>query len=225
MATHKPPGRSAENPVAAPGYCASLHHPHMNWLAHLYLSEPTPAFRVGNLLPDLLPRTDLATLPAMFHAGIACHRRIDAFTDAHPIVRRSIARIPPPFRRFGGIFVDVLYDHFLTLDWAAHSRAPLRPFLAQVYGAFADCRPLLPAVANERLAQICAEDWLGSYRELDGVRRALDRLGQRLRKPRALGDAIPLLHAEHAALRADFREFFPALARHAAASPPGRVVT
>ena len=35
----------------------------MNWLAHLYLSEPTPAFRIGNLLPDLAAAPVLSRCP------------------------------------------------------------------------------------------------------------------------------------------------------------------
>ncbi|MEI9895635.1 MAG: hypothetical protein WDN28_17535 [Chthoniobacter sp.] len=61
----------------------------MNWLAHLYLSEPNAAFRLGNLLPDLASATALAGLPGEFQAGIQRHRRIDAFTDRHPVFRRS----------------------------------------------------------------------------------------------------------------------------------------
>jgi acyl carrier protein phosphodiesterase len=35
----------------------------MNWLAHLYLSEPSAEFRVGNLLPDLTGADKLVDLP------------------------------------------------------------------------------------------------------------------------------------------------------------------
>ena len=89
----------------------------MNWLAHLHLSEPTSAFRLGNVLPDLVPARDLANLPEAFQRGIKCHHRIDAFTDAHPKFRQSVARLSPRFRRFGGIIVDVFYDHFLAVNW------------------------------------------------------------------------------------------------------------
>jgi acyl carrier protein phosphodiesterase len=34
----------------------------MNWLAHLHLSEASPAFRLGNILPDLAPAPELAHL-------------------------------------------------------------------------------------------------------------------------------------------------------------------
>ncbi|WP_395734591.1 hypothetical protein [Prosthecobacter sp.] len=62
----------------------------MNWLAHLYLSEPEVEFRVGNLLPDWVGPWEMVGLAEGFQRGIARHRRIDAFTDAHPVVRREV---------------------------------------------------------------------------------------------------------------------------------------
>jgi len=84
----------------------------MNWLSHLYLSEPNPAFRIGNLLPDLAPMSALSDLPSEFLRGIKQHRRIDAFTDSHAIFRRSISRVGPEFRRYGGILVDIFLRSF-----------------------------------------------------------------------------------------------------------------
>src|SRR5690348_4103786 len=100
----------------------------MNWLAHLYLSEANPEFRLGNLLADIASRESLVSLPEAFQRGIAQHRRIDAFTDSHPVVRRSIQRFNPPLRRFGNILCDVFYDHFLARDWDSYSSEPLSPF-------------------------------------------------------------------------------------------------
>src|SRR6266850_1875154 len=123
----------------------------MNWLAHLYLSEPNPEFRLGNLLADIAPDRSLASLPAAFQRGIAQHRRIDAFTDSHPVVRRSIQRFAPPFRRFGSIVCDVFYDHFLARDWDSYSSEPLSTFAQSVYGSFDAYRPLISPEAFSRL--------------------------------------------------------------------------
>jgi len=116
----------------------------MNWLAHLYLSEPDPAFRLGNLLPDLIPARSLTSLPAEFQKGVGQHRRIDAFTDSHPVVRRSIQRIEPSSRRFGGILCDIFYDHFLARDWASYSSQLLPEFARTIYASFDQYRASIP---------------------------------------------------------------------------------
>jgi acyl carrier protein phosphodiesterase len=180
----------------------------MNWLAHLFLSEPTPAFRIGNLLPDILPWPELKSLGEEFQRGILRHREIDAFTDSHPIVRRSILLLGPTYRRFGGILTDIFYDHFLACDWRRYSDMSLDDFSAAIYLSFDSLDSDLPPTARLRLQQIKAADLLCSYRDLHGIRRALDGIGRRLRRPAPLGDSIAELERHYDHLHADFTEFF-----------------
>jgi acyl carrier protein phosphodiesterase len=186
----------------------------MNWLAHLYLSEPNPQFRIGNLLPDLVPASALSGLSPDILRGADQHRRIDAFTDRHPVVRRSISRVTPDFRRFGGILVDVFYDHFLARDWENYSSTPLQEFTAEIYDSFDRCRPEIPPEALVHLKHMRESDWLCAYREIDGILTALERLGLRFRRPVPLGNAISVLRDNYDELHADFSAFFPELMSH-----------
>jgi acyl carrier protein phosphodiesterase len=186
----------------------------MNWLAHLFLSEPSSEFRIGNLLPDILSAPEIQAIPREFHRGIACHRAIDRFTDLHPVFRRSTRRIAPPFRKYGGILVDIFYDHFLAASWSDHAKIPLRQLAAETYAAIETHRDDLPRRAYTRLIQIKSGDWLCSYGNLDGVRRALAGIGLRLRRPRELGGAVEQLRLHYGDLRLDFEEFFPELLSH-----------
>lgn len=117
----------------------------MNWLAHLYLSEANPQFRVGNLLPDLASAAQLAGLGESFQRGIRCHREIDRFTDAHPRFKSCMSRFPPPYRRYGGVLTDIYFDHFLARDWLEYSGVSLNSFIDEVYRdiefACRNCQP------------------------------------------------------------------------------------
>jgi acyl carrier protein phosphodiesterase len=186
----------------------------MNWLAHLFLSEPNAAFRMGNLLPDLVPAASLRALPAEILRGVECHRRIDAFTDSHPVVRRSIARLVSPHRRFGGVLMDMFYDHFLAVDWESYSAVGLEQFTRSVYADFEANWHEIPPAATETLQRMRDADWLGSYQEIANVRIALDRIGSRLRKPQPLGGSVAELERNYGAFRSDFTEFFPELRAH-----------
>jgi acyl carrier protein phosphodiesterase len=186
----------------------------MNWLAHLLLSEPTPAFRIGNLLPDFVRPALLAGLPLDFQRGIECHRRIDAFTDSHPVVRRSTSRFDPPYRRFAGILVDVFYDHYLARDWTVHASIPLATFVTEVYVGIELYRDQLPSLGYARLSQMKSDDWLSSYGDLSGIEMALQRIGMRLRRPFDLAAGISVLDRNYGAFQADFEEFFPKLRAH-----------
>ncbi len=190
----------------------------MNWLAHLYLSEPDPAFRIGNLLPDILSYSHLTALPESFQRGIQQHRLIDAFTDTHPIFKQSIRRIPESHRRYGGVLVDMFYDHVLAREWSTYSSQPLPEFAAEVYRSFEIFKPQLPPEIWPRLEGMRHVDLLCSYRELPGIAAALDRISSRLRRPIPLAEATVILENHYHAFRTDFEKFFPELKAHVAGS-------
>jgi acyl carrier protein phosphodiesterase len=186
----------------------------MNWLAHLVLSDPLPAFRVGNVLADILPIGEIRQLPKPFQGGIVRHRAIDSFTDKHPVFRRSIARLDPHYRRFGGVVMDIFYDHLLTARWAEHSDTQLSEFVAQFHSDVESCRQEIPAGAYTILHRMRTGAWLTSYGTIDGVRLTLNRMSQRLRRPFDLGSAADELVIHYDALEQDFAEFFPQIRSH-----------
>jgi acyl carrier protein phosphodiesterase len=191
----------------------------MNYLAHLYLADGTDESLIGNLMADFVKGNAHLALPAGVRRGIRLHRRVDAFTDTHPVVQRSIARISPRWGWFSGIILDVYFDHLLTLDWGRYSAVPLRDFVDGVYAVLRRHLDLLPEPMREVVARMVSEDRLTSYARLDGIAQALARISDRLRKRSSrpdirLEEAMPDLAEHHEALRADFRDFFPELIRH-----------
>jgi len=186
----------------------------MNWLAHLYLSEPDAAFRVGNLLPDWLRPWELVGLPEGFQRGIARHRAIDAFTDAHPLVRQSVRRFEKPFRRYGGVLTDVFYDHFLAAGWNVHSKEPLGKFVHGFYDSVQQVQGHIPAEACAVLEHMRAGDWLCSYATLSGIETTLRRMSRRLRFPFDLAASVAVLEEQYEGFREDFEGFFPEVVAH-----------
>lgn len=186
----------------------------MNWLAHLYLSEPGVERRLGNVLADVLRGPDCSQLSLNIQRGICCHRAIDAFTDSHARVCRSRQRIRPPFRRFAGILVDIFYDHLLARHWEQYAETELTHFTHEAYAAFLAYRGKLPERVWELLRRMAAEDWLASIRDAADVDAVLRRVEKRLRRPFPLADAAGELQAREAELEEDFLSFFPELCRY-----------
>ena len=58
------------------------------------------------------------------------------------------------------------------------------------------------------------EDWLGSYRQIEGLRLALSRIGSRLSRPVDLGGAVAALEESRISFTEDFDTFFPLLQSH-----------
>jgi acyl carrier protein phosphodiesterase len=190
----------------------------VNWLAHTFLSKPKVEFRLGNLLADVMKGTARDGMPEAFLEGVKCHRSIDAFTDYHPIVHRSRARLGDKFPRVTGILIDIFYDHFLALHWERYCEGTLHGFTERVYPELRNHSLPLPERAQEMIDFILIEDRFQSYRTLEGIRDALEgvsfRLSQRIGKDYKLADSIPEFETHFDDLAGDFAEFFPLLRNH-----------
>ncbi|WP_273826216.1 MULTISPECIES: ACP phosphodiesterase [Pseudomonas] len=182
----------------------------MNYLAHLHLGGQHPEQLLGSLYGDFVKGRVEGQFTPSIEAAILLHRRIDVFTDSHPLVDQALSRFELTRRRYAGIVLDVFFDHCLARDWALYAEGPLEGFTAGVYRVLAR-EPRLPG----RLAQIApymaADDWLGSYRHFEVLGQVLRGISRRLSRPEELVHAMGELEALYEPLSEDFRLFYPQL--------------
>jgi acyl carrier protein phosphodiesterase len=183
----------------------------MNYLAHLYLAGNDAEALIGSLMGDFIKGRVDPDLPPVLRQAILQHRRIDSFTDAHPIVRRSKQRVTNEFRRYAGILIDVFYDHFLAREWSQYSDVSLEAFTDRVYELVGRHRETLPPRMQRSMHYMVRYDLLKSYRSVDGIAQALRGIETRLRRPSRLGDAVVELENTGVGFQRDFSEFFPQL--------------
>jgi acyl carrier protein phosphodiesterase len=187
----------------------------VNFLAHAYLAEGSDHAIVGSLMGDFVKGPLGGRYGAELTRALVLHRRIDTYTDAHDVVRQSRHRVSPARRRFAGVLVDVFYDHFLARHWDGYCDVPLERFTAHVYAVLHQHYALLPERLQVIAARMAATDWLASYRHVEAVGSALDRMGGRLKRGNALLRSAEELLAQYDAFEADFRIFFPDVVRFA----------
>lgn len=192
----------------------------MNFLAHLYLSEPNEPAWLGSLMGDFVKGPLDGRYGSEIGRAIALHRRIDVYTDAHPLVRASKTRISTPRRRYAGIMMDVFYDHFLAKHWDEFHDQALADFTARIYEILARNHALLPGRLQDMAPRMAQWDWLGSYADIASIYTALNRMGQRLRRGDALLNSADELVEHYAEIEADFRAFLPEVLRYARSHDP-----
>jgi acyl carrier protein phosphodiesterase len=181
----------------------------VNYLAHIYLSGNCPETMVGGLLGDFVKGPLRGERPAAVEAGISLHRKIDVYTDSLPEVKLAISRIEPPYRRFGGILVDICYDHFLAANWTTYHRKPLPDYCRDFYCLLSEYTPHLPPRAK-RFSEIAPEvQWLESYADMDKLEYILKQVGQRFKNPIPLDNAFPQLLRDYQLLHQEFTRVFP----------------
>ncbi|MCP5268914.1 MAG: DUF479 domain-containing protein [Zoogloeaceae bacterium] len=195
----------------------------MNYLAHALLAGDDRANRCGGVAGDFIKGLLPGGLPPALAAGVALHRRIDSFADAHPAFRQSRTRVSPARRRLAGIMVDVFYDHLLAVHWSRFCDEPLESYTEGLYAELHQLADFLPPRFGEVLPRMHEHNWLLSYRSADNVGLALDRMAlHRLRQPNNLAGAGEELLRDYAGFEADFLAFFPDALRFSEVVRAGR---
>jgi len=189
----------------------------MNYLAHLLLAGEDPDKKLGALMGDFT-RGRLENLarqyPPGIMQGIAVHRRIDLFTDRHSRFMQSKARFSETRRRYAGIIVDIVYDHFLSRHWDRFSVIDRREFISDVYDLLERNHHRLPERLQRASTLMITQDWLGSYHHIDQIGGVYDRMSRRLRHPNTLTGSLEEVREHYPDLERDFADFFPALVDH-----------
>ena len=191
----------------------------MNFLAHLLLAAPTDASRIGNLLGDFArgrPESLLDKFPPEVVAGIVMHRKLDRFTDEHPAFHDARALLSPERRRFAGIIVDVVFDHFLAKHWNQFSDQPLRDFIQEVYNGFDRHPDWLGEELGPLVPRIKQENWLMSYATIDGLGITFQRISIRFTRTGPILGAEQDLDAHYQSFDRAFQKFFPDVQAYAA---------
>src|SRR5699024_9042586 len=161
----------------------------MNYLAHLYLAGDDDAEISGALLGDFIKGPlDTIALPAPVVAGIKLHRQVDSYTDEHPLVTQSRARLSER-GLVAGIIVDVVYDHFLVNHWHRFANESLASFTQFRYERLLAWHKKYPPRLQRIVPLMSQDDWLSAYGCIDTVGFALERIGNRLSRPGMLEGA------------------------------------
>jgi acyl carrier protein phosphodiesterase len=171
----------------------------VNYLGHLLVLPDAGLITLGNLLGDFFKGRVDSIEPEALRIGVSLHREIDRFTDAHPVVRRSIERIAPERRRVAGVLVDVFYDHFLAQG--VDVDALRGGLLGHVGGLPVELQPLP--------ARMVTSGWLGSYGSVGGIGQVLTRMEARRKRIVGLDGAEVELERHYEGLAADVQEFYP----------------
>lgn len=180
----------------------------MNYLIHLYLSDPDPLIQIGNLMGDFVKgRLDGRPWQPGILAGLKQHRRVDRYAHDHPQVLASKARLDQRYGILKPVLVDIFYDHFLAKNWESWASGSLEGFAAGIYRLLREHDELLVEPFRPVARRMADSDWLCSYRDPAVIALVLERIGNRLKRTNLLAEGIGELHRHGQELETDCQAF------------------
>jgi len=179
----------------------------MNYLAHLYLSDPNPLAWSGSLMGDFVKGAVPMTFPIELSRHLRLHRYIDSFTQRSETFQHSRRCLDVDLRHGRSVLIDVFYDHFLACFWDDYSNQPLADFAQDVYRGLQSCYDYLSPGLQQQLPRMIEHDWLTAYRKPEVVQRILQRLEERINHKLPIASGFPQLELWRDELEIDFATF------------------
>ncbi|HET8810892.1 MAG TPA: ACP phosphodiesterase [Flavobacteriaceae bacterium] len=183
----------------------------MNYLAHIYLSGENDALKIGNFIADSVKGKKYLEFPKGIQNGIMLHRKIDTFTDTHPVVRKSISRFSHDFGLYSGVITDILYDHFLAANWNDFHLQSLEKYVAEFYDLLEQNFAVLPKRVQNFYPYMVKQNWLVSYASISGIEKILTQMNHRVKTGVELQKSIPEIKEHYDSFEREFRLFFEEL--------------
>jgi len=181
----------------------------MNFLAHLLLSGDEDEVIIGNFIGDYVKGHDLSKYNEKVRKGIILHRNIDWFTDNHPIVWENKKLFQKFYRKYSGIIIDIIYDHFLILNWKLFTSVPFYIFVDNINAIIRNNFDLLPVELEGIYISFIKNKWLLRYETLDGIEVVFNKMSQITSLPYHTKFAIDVIKENYDTLNQSFINFFP----------------
>ena len=183
----------------------------MNFLAHLYLSGTSDNIKFGNMIGDSVKGKNYQKYEAEISKGIILHRHIDTFTDSHEIIRECKQLFNEKFHKHSGVVIDIVFDHFLALNWKQYSDKDLHAFARHTYVILVKNYKLVPTRLKFFMAYMIVNNWLGSYQNISFIKRVFDRMPYRTSLPREPEFVINTIEENRDWINQMFKKFFEEL--------------
>lgn len=179
----------------------------MNYLAHAYLSGDDDELLIGNFIADHLRGNDFSKYPQGVINGIRLHRKIDAYTDTHPLFKASKRVFYEEFDKYSGILVDIYFDHLLARQFDLFHPQSLDSFSENVYQVYRKNEHLMPEFSSRFLSYVLKNKVYQNYSSLEGIETVLKHLSQRIGHSVNLNESIPQFKRSEEFLQKNFTEF------------------
>ena len=183
----------------------------MNYLAHSFLSFQNTDLIIGNFIADSIQGNRFDGLTEGIIKGIKLHRKIDVFTDSHPIFLTSKHRFSKDFDKYSGVLMDIFYDHYLAKNFDLYSQITLQKHADNIYHILKTNHDYLPEPAKRFYSYMNERNILFHYSSLKGIETVLTHLSNRIRNRFELQLALPLLEKDYIEIEEEFFIFFDEL--------------
>jgi len=197
----------------------------MNFLAHAVLAGSSAERIVGSMAGDFVKGVLYeANFQPEFLLGLRLHRRIDAFSNQQPILRKSAKRLPAHLQRLAAPCIDMMADHFLAchaqtnpgaylpaIEGQLKSNLSLVNYEKALHQILGQHKTMLGEDAVRFFSHAKATHLFSDYQNFKRIERSILYLCKRLGQNERGEEMINALAEQFEGLSEDFLNYWPSL--------------
>nr|WP_226992250.1 ACP phosphodiesterase [Aliiglaciecola lipolytica] len=167
---------------------------------------------MGNFLGDFVKGSHLQHLPADIRHGVRLHRKIDAFTDSHAIVKSIRATFPSELRRMSGVLIDIYFDHLLSVHWQLYTQQSKQAVLDNFYRQLRMETVQIDGRFEQVRGGLLKHRWLTTYETRKNCLNAFLQIEKRLNMRIIFAEkGYHFVNHNHQVIEQGFLAFYPEL--------------
>lgn len=186
----------------------------MNYLAHLVLSGKNEEVLFGNFIADAVKGKSYLNWPKNIQKGILLHRFIDHFTDTNPNYLIGKRRFYEKFPKMGGVINDILYDYLLWQYELKYKNLKLDEEITRFYRILDGFENKMPDRISYMYKYMKKDDWLTNYQYKNGIKKALNGIGKRIKYSNNLESCFDILESSIFDFEKEFEMFYNEIKEH-----------
>lgn len=189
----------------------------MNYLAHIFLSGENGSRKVGNFIGDFVKGKQYESYPIEIKRGIILHRKIDHFTDNHPVVRETVRELRGTFGRYSAIVLDLYFDYILANHIQRYApQKTLHQISRSFYYAAIVRYWYLPKRVRNFIWHFIFTNRLEKYQTVEGLKESLQIMANFKTPHISPDEAVEYLLSHQPTIEGCFHQFFPELISYVA---------
>ncbi len=191
----------------------------MHYLSHLYLSKNyTSDIMVGNFIGIASKRICFSdynkrnyyNINPEYLKGVVLHDMIDNFIHHHPVIVECKKKLIIN-TKFKSESIDLIFDHFLAVNWDKYSAISLEEFAKNTYDQLAIFQKHYPYKCKRVFNTMTKNNLLENYKTLEGLHKIVKLLGKLTGNTLMFESSLVTLVNNYAQFQKYFEEFFPQL--------------
>ncbi|MBX9851483.1 MAG: ACP phosphodiesterase [Cytophagaceae bacterium] len=142
----------------------------MNYLLNFYTSKSfSEKTIIGNFIGERVKPSQYYNYPSEIISGIYFNKGVNNFIQNSVYYNKSKERLDPRYGKYSSKIIDIVYDHFLALNWKKYNSCDLNYFIKEKNMLVIENYSVIPYKLKKLFPQLIMSECLNNLATVSGL--------------------------------------------------------